>query len=1187
MPNTTLPHRDAKIITHYTNPIEIPRNGNYIPLENIVSNCLKSAEATVNDNPRYFYIFHAKKDSELAARSIKETISENSNNSLLLLDKVFKENTITDYIKKSSLKRAAKNYGLWQQESIVTIDSLVAFLGWFVSTIISIFTLFISFFAPGNIALEFLQKHGLEKFFPIFGFVFGVISLLILWKLISDQMKKAFRSLDETITSMSDSEYISFIENFSAEDFKFLNLKSKKENISIICLLSRYNMRQRAVLKRYWMTNNNREYWWIFVEKRLDNSNYILDKSNKYERQFISLLPYTTTQKRDLAKKYGRDIQDPGIRDNGVDYVASSTLHLGITPTDKTLNQRIEDFIQKEQNNFSLKIRPVVYLIAELSTKYRIDFSSGKYWEYLFEYPANQKNLVELDKQVSKELFFASSINADVKHLNSLRYLIPLILNEFLEDLGNIAFMHESQIESSCFTQLCIIKALRYRNNQENECCLAIAETLYYTMKNALSDPKGFCTKIWISIFTEVLTLFEAIHYGCFSPAYLHILIEIYNGSKDKLIQKLFSIPIVIRTAKENIFLNNSTDVDAELDEQNIDVIYDHFRILELAILAKGKGNILTKSGNIPESFGLLNLTELQRRKYFFALEFLGEKDILSYYDLLFDIYCATLDMSRVASFVKPIIRKNLITRYGHTNDFSGKACLKKALHSLAEQLKLIYSNHPLVKQDLPNLINLIDRSDDDILDESLFYLAKWEAFSFVTGSFIACMLCHLNESLENYKDIYLNMGNYLIRLVFLSNFESREESFVNADFQYLIRILTSYKDPCQVVLTHLAFLGQRSTPNLANQQIGSYLLAHKNVFQQNLIDIQKKLDKDEIESYIVYIYALSFGQTNDEKRPVFVALQKLLTESNSDFLCSSLVIELLNSFIDGTFSEEFYNRPFSNILNELNAVSPDIVYMVYSEMVEQKDSFLEYCPVLAESLLKSIFVGSPLLLAEYLFYDYEKNRNNNDYIKVAHLFYNHCCNRFHSKNLMAETAQRLTRYQLALNLLKAHQIEAPDDYTWIDSNVIEKMNIRCEENRNHIFEVAAKVTFRERKWGRYGLLFYLKFLLTNTPFPYRITPDYEKLNEKDKLNWIEANIDSIHPIITTRDVRYINIVYIAMLDMFLNNEKNIQERESELDILNRVATDAKQALNIIINDEELRIRIHNMIDEYCQAIRM
>lgn len=102
MSNTTFPHRDAKIITHYRNPVEIPRNGNYTPLEDIVHSCLKNAEATVNENPRYFYIFHTKNDSELAARSIQEAISKEPNNTTTILDTVFKGNSVTDYIKKAA-----------------------------------------------------------------------------------------------------------------------------------------------------------------------------------------------------------------------------------------------------------------------------------------------------------------------------------------------------------------------------------------------------------------------------------------------------------------------------------------------------------------------------------------------------------------------------------------------------------------------------------------------------------------------------------------------------------------------------------------------------------------------------------------------------------------------------------------------------------------------------------------------------------------------------------------------------------------------------------------------------------------------------------------------------------------------------------------------------------------------------
>lgn len=582
----------------------------------------------------------------------------------------------------------------------------------------------------------------------------------------------------------------------------------------------------------------------------------------------------------------------------------------------------------------------------------------------------------------------------------------------------------------------------------------------------------------------------------------------------------------------------------------------------------------------------MLNLTESQRRRYFYALGALGEKDVLTHYDLLFDIYCAAINMCDIENFIMPVFHNNLNTRYGYGAALSSDICQKKALHSIADQLKSLYPDNPLVSQDLPSLIDLIDKEDDENVGESLFYLAKWEAFGFVTGSFIACLICHMNKKLTNYRDIHLNMGSYLVRMVFLSSFENRAESFHNNDFQYLVRILTEYRDPCLAVLTHLAFLGQRPTPTLARHQIAEYLVAHKELFRQSILKIQDKLDEGEIEEYMSYIVSLSLEINDKEKLPFYTALRGLLAERYAQAPFAPLLNELLGFYINGHFSKGFLDRPFPEIIDKFKNCSPDTAYLLFDKMLYFDKNYIIYCPSLVDLLLKSKFESAPLELSRYLSWEPEKNKYNDEYITVAKRLYDHCLSRFKSRSLISQNEHNIKGYYIALKQLEDNCREAPDCYNWMEINTAEKIIARLSENCQYLLEVATWVIFRERKWGRYGLLVYLKHLLMNSLFPMIGIRAYEDLDELDKLMWLEKNIASIQPLIHTNDKFYVNTTYIALLDLFLTNEGNIQDRKSELDILNRVASDVQQAVPIIFRDDKARCaRIQNMIIDYCHAI--
>ena len=166
------------------------------------------------------------------------------------------------------------------------------------------------------------------------------------------------------------------------------------------------------------------------------------------------------------------------------------------------------------------------------------------------------------------------------------------------------------------------------------------------------------------------------------------------------------------------------------------------------------------------------------------------------------------------------------------------------------------------------------------------------------------------------------------------------------------------------------------------------------------------------------------------------------------------------------------------------------------------------------------------------------------------------------------------------------NRIKDIEQYHWVDGSIINDLTNKLEENRGFLIEISSKEIFRERKWGRYGLLVFMKYLLTYAPGEITYNQEYIELDELERILWIEKNLAKIPPLLKHGERIYKNGTYIAMLDVFLTNEGNIQERESELEIQSRVAAGAQYAVSILFAKDLARSnRIKNMIFEYCRGI--
>jgi len=342
-------------------------------------------------------------------------------------------------------------------------------------------------------------------------------------------------------------------------------------------------------------------------------------------------------------------------------------------------------------------------------------------------------------------------------------------------------------------------------------------------------------------------------------------------------------------------------------------------------------------------------------------------------------------------------------------------------------------------------------------------------------------------------------------------------------------------------------------------------------------MEVQRTLDKDEIEDYVSFIFALGLSNENGMEKQIYGKLQEMLTNYHSSLACAPILRELLRFFVVGSFSEEFSVHATDIFLKESKNINSNTAYMLYNSLNKTSVDFWKNCPKFAEKLDCSDYLEAASVLASYLVNSNE-DVDSYDYISVARIFWKHIKNRL-SHDLVSEDMNQIRIYKEALKKLHEGTETCEDEYKWLTQSEIKDMWSRLEADKAFIMEIEAKEAFIERKWERYGLFLYLKFLLTSLLEPVPEKEWFFSLSD-------DRPIERISPIIKINGKIYSDIRYIKLLNSFLTNIDKVHERESEIEIQNRVAMDLLYVVSMVFESDAKRcVRIKNMIFEYCQAI--
>lgn len=1133
-----LPVRKVFEIGNYEDVDDIYRRkklSNSRALDHTAKTIVDNFRTTQNSIPKICYVIHEAKDGILAAQAMHRSLCLDAPSLPPLFNPEFDPAKAVSYIRKGRLKQEAKQADLWKVGSVP--GSHFQLFCFIITTLISILS--------SSTIMKVLMATVIGGWCVIFlsaASFFTAVGILV--NLLLKRRAQGFHELDTRLADMTDEEFFHFIDRFEGEDFLFSSYspENRRSNI-MICTLGTYNARKAHILLRYLFTLPCKQNWWVFLGSRNAREHFIFERTEDYSRRVFYLEPLSRKEKKRLAIEAGRKPGDPGIRPYDVDYICKKLLGQSEQPSSAELEDRISRFMEDTGCKDAIDIKAAIRLIAELSVNYFIDFSNKRYWQYLFRFEPDGSELTALDIAATKEVLF---LHEDVKkeHQKQLNRLIPDIIREFSEDFKDIIASNPDYIKTSSYVQLCLIKALRCPDGIFEDRCLMIAEALLEEMPTSSVYFQTFRTPQWTSLIVEALRTFEEGQFYWFSPTLLNRLIRIWQGapSSDRP-ARLFSLPAVLNTARTDLLLSINTDSDMVTSADNsetVDVISDHvYTAVSAAIELFGEDGL--KGGRVPNSFGLLQVTQEQRQAYYYALKRLKEQSVIDFYEYLYDICCATISsLSGISFCCSELTENNLYQKYppmqGAVDDLMSHY-IGTILRTLLDQLKGLYPHSQETFDEADSLLRRI--SIADVSEEVLFLLAKTEVMGIAIVDFCICIaLCmstwthkaeyhRRNDNGNITQDVYLGMGNYLIRLIFLIYHEIVQETLQNADFQYLIRILTDYAEPSGIVLGYLAQCESRVMPRLSREKVTKYLTLHQEPYLKNIRRVMTQLKLNELEAFITYLTEIGKSITSEDKQAIFIYLRNMVQGKFANSPKAPVLNELLTLLIDDCSSEVFLDRPAEDVLHQIASYSGDTVYLIYSRYIKKyRDKYLSGCPIVVEKMLESTIVGYCHPIVEYIIHS--ENVTLGEYVYTEKIFYANILRESNTK-VFVKNLTDIKLYTFFLVWLIMRRQSHTELYQWVDEAECLELLGRLDEEKMAIMLLEAKEYLQERAWSRYGMLLFMKFLMGNSgELSYPVSQEYQNYTQEERYEYIKKNHSSIEPFVMQKNGIYYNAIYFG-----------------------------------------------------------
>ena len=1132
--------------------------------------------------PRFSFVSHRKKDGIVAGYSLFNSLKENDDVDAVLNPEI-NEKEISGHVKIKPLIKEAISRGYVDKKSVSLWKAIV-------SALVGLWSFFGIALKIDDIFELFDKKLKISGIFAFLGvfniwiyiallMIFIALVVLILYQKRKDKIK-TIDEIDVKVNELSDEEFFDFIDSFAYEDFS-LNLADSKKGCAFVCTLAHYSHRQKQILMEYLNGIASKEIWWIFAENTPANEPFVFeDSDDDKEVRFYKMKPLSAKEKRNIANEtYNLNKiaveEDAGININGADYVCRFLLKEK-EPFENAegLEEKIREFCSERSVSYQADIKLVIRLVAELSCNFSVDFLLRRNWEHLFDENQGDSGLVELDRKITAELYLDNRV---------FRNLVPEIVSAFSEDFADIVTLYPNSEQSSAYEQWCLVKALKACRDSSEERLYAITDILllefssaakYGEVKESLQS-----SQIWQDIIVKTAEIFFNKQYLWFLPTIIDNLIKIYGSKKDIT---LFSNPTVLEIAKANLLLNLNAEEELGIGS-DIDVIKNHYDVITLAVEEKLPDFNIDNTLGYPSYMELLRLSRAERQRYINGLIVLKQLDVIKYYEYLYDIYSVSLKIyeSHTKFCYSGLYNNNLYDKYvsgvasPKTSDY-----IKAIINKMLELFEELYGEKlTVIGSAIKILSDAVNQTEEDDIEQRFLYLiAKCDVIGAVSLNFLACLISRMEGNKKLPNDAFLNLGNYLVTMVFLTYYENTHSTYFNDEFIHLVRLITSYTEPDGAVLGFVFYCDTRYKSSASKERIQKYMASHYEKTVETLMQIVASLKAKDVEEFLCF-YGFSSSVKPKEEIEIFTLLrQKMLTEY-STMEKSGIITEYLNLCIDKKASDEFLSvAPQENVRKFADFSSNFVYFMFYELKRNYFDEYYETMPIVVSKLLSSTAVAKQSLVAGYVYSS--KNSGSEEYLEAARLFYESV-----AKKVDGASVNDLEYICYALNKLISLKKEEHERFEWLDENIVQGIFVTVKLEERKTLELQQKEYLNERTWGRYGILMYLRYLFNNATGAKKAIAEYESLDEEQKKEYIKANYQKITPSVRIDGELYYDLAYRDMLTAFIN-DGSFQKLLSEKDCLKKFVNETIQMISYLAcNNKEYKTEQEALLNDYVSLL--
>ena len=1154
------------------------------------------------EEPSVNLVFHDKRDGVVAAKCVYDRLATEVPEAVFNPD--INEKKLSSFIKPASIKRAAREKGIWNGKEGYSIKDFKAAFISVISSIAGFIFLLFDLNGIFNFSVNFAgDEHTLTGVFALLAAVLGVFAVVSFILVRREHFERDIANFEQMIAEdEDDTRYLKLLSALTEEDFSAFPSGTKQcvyvVNLSETAI---YTPRERKAIQHYLSVMEAKQCWFVFLET-IPESEPML----KIERaRIFSVVRLGMKKKRALAQQVfdrtGSMIYDSMLGYYGVDAILEKLLEMGTSVADKKmLENKVDEFAAKYRDD-NIVVKRLVYFVADLAQKYRINFEKPSLWKYLFTYTGKNSNIEGIDKRLVCKLFFKDPEIVKDGHYNRITDIIAEIFREFSDCFYNLSENNPYSPDGE-YLQLCLMKAMGVQNQDDyrlSTVATSILDNIYdcYRLVHYDGEYGAICdfnNGEWGNVILYALTVFETENYRWFSPEIVHAFLMLYEAVDEK------NRPVGILSRREFLVAARSNLIlgpnihggeagDSELQvsydgiHREIDPLYDHYLTVKYAV---GELHLSEKStfGNTPACFDIIRMTAAERDEYYIALSRLEEKSVIAFLENLYDTFSVCSSVQSTIRFCSTNLYRNrnkIESKYNlgegkYTSDLDYVSLILDRMFVILEGT---YSNDARILARVRELHEMYRSNERNIEELLLLELAESEFVGISLFSYLICMAARIKGNRHILENMYLGIGNYLVRLIFLIYHESAINSLNNSDFKYMALILGSYYDPGEAVLGYICWCSSQLKTGEATKLVDAYLVSHTDNCVDNLDTVVDSLTVTDFQGFISYVFSAGYLDNPQKER----VLSKIVTVLKSRFTYDShiaLCIELATVISSGEMTDEFAALSNDELAERLRSASPNSIYILVSRYMRMdKARYYPLCASLVQEILSSTIVGKSSLLIDYFYYVMQNESEREQFVATlvtAVSTWNNTLRLGYRLSYNSASAAGFVRFFRACLTL---------DYVGGDlKDVIAHALELVLAEHGFFLELESNENFFMRSWEKMSIVNLLIYLLEHSALHSVNSSWCAQLSEEERREAIAASAYSERPLIYVGDEYCVNRKYIDILRAIAQNDNDVQSVIEEDSIIDKLLSDANDVVERVFEDsvcKNVKQKLHRISSAY------